>query len=282
MSDRAAAPAAAPRTRVRLADVRRLFRLIGDIRQLGADPNVWRPHMAARLRKLFDAEIVISSEIHFRTAPSPAPGQTALRMIDIGWGIDRDQGAWRIETTRDNESPETYYLHVGQPTAAAPAAAPDASGEAGQLVPVVPARRVYGGTTFILSQYPLPHAAAVDQLGLHRAYGDKPFTSVDHRLVRMFHTELGRLWRRDALRRAKDPETALPPRLQQTLAELLAGSSEKQIALKLSLSRHTIHNYVKALHQRFGVSSRGELLARAGKERETFTPQLSMELPRDL
>jgi DNA-binding CsgD family transcriptional regulator len=264
---------AATRTRVRLADVRRLFRLIGEIRELAGDPNVWRPHMAMRLRRLFDAEIVISSEIHFRTAAG-----AGLRMIDIGWGIDRDNGAWRIETQRDNESPETYYLHVGHPPAPDSAAA---TGEGGQLVPVVPARRVYGGTTFILSQFPLPHAAAVDQLGLHRAYGDQPFTSVDHRLVRLFHVELGRLWRKDALRRAKDPDTALPPRLQQTLAELLAGSSEKQIALKLELSRHTIHNYVKALHQRFGVSSRGELLAKTGKQQQKggFTPKLSLELP---
>ena len=58
-------------------------------------------------------------------------------------------------------------------------------------------------------------------------------------------------------------------------------TTETSIALKLELSRHTIHNYVKALHQRFGVSSRGELLARVGKEHSSFTPKLSMELPRD-
>ena len=51
--------------------------------------------------------------------------------------------------------------------------------------------------------------------------------------------------------------------------------------MRLELSRHTIHNYVKALHQRFGVSSRGELLARVGKEKASFTPKLSMELPRE-
>jgi DNA-binding NarL/FixJ family response regulator len=126
----------------------------------------------------------------------------------------------------------------------------------------------------------LKHAGAVDQLGIHRAWGDEPFTSAHHRLVRLLHVELGRLWRRDALRKAKDPASTLPPRLSQTLEELLKGSSEKEIALRLELSRHTIHNYVKALHQRFGVSSRGELLARAGKDRDMFTPQLSMNLPR--
>lgn len=52
------------------------------------------------------------------------------------------------------------------------------------------------------------------------------------------------------------------PRAKQTLELLLAGDSEKQIARKLSLSRHTIHVYVKALYRGLGVSSRGELLAR--------------------
>lgn len=55
---------------------------------------------------------------------------------------------------------------------------------------------------------------------------------------------------------------ALPPRLHQTLGHLLQGDGEKQIALKLGLSQHTVHVYVKSLHKRFNVSSRAELLAR--------------------
>ncbi len=54
----------------------------------------------------------------------------------------------------------------------------------------------------------------------------------------------------------------LSPRQQQTLAHLLSGDSEKQIAAKLALSRHTVHAYVKTLYRHFGASSRGELLAR--------------------
>lgn len=54
----------------------------------------------------------------------------------------------------------------------------------------------------------------------------------------------------------------LSPRMRQTLDGLLAGDSEKQIAHKLALSKHTVHVYVKALYKGFGVCSRGELLAR--------------------
>lgn len=54
----------------------------------------------------------------------------------------------------------------------------------------------------------------------------------------------------------------LPKRMSQILMALLAGASEKQIAASLSISPHTVHTYVKQLHKRLDVSSRGELLAR--------------------
>ena len=65
------------------------------------------------------------------------------------------------------------------------------------------------------------------------------------------------------LRGGPMPETAdLAPRLRQTLQHLLDGDSEKQIAAKLALSRHTVHVYVKGLYRHFGASSRAELLSR--------------------
>ncbi len=57
-----------------------------------------------------------------------------------------------------------------------------------------------------------------------------------------------------------DPK--LSPRERQTLQYLLAGDSEKQVAAKLDISRHTVHIYVKTLYKHFGVNSRGELLAK--------------------
>jgi len=61
----------------------------------------------------------------------------------------------------------------------------------------------------------------------------------------------------------EDPRVAaLPPRLKCLLFELLEGDSEKEIANRLELSRHTIHEYVKAIYARLDVSSRSELMAR--------------------
>lgn len=227
--------------------------------------------MLQGLLRLVDAEIVVSSEVH---AARPRRGGP-VRVVDRGWGADRDGQVWRIETVRDDVTPAELWL--------APVASPaPETADGDESVAVRPLQPLHAGQCFILSQSPLPHAGAVDQLGLHRTSIDSPFTRRDHRLVRLFHLELARFWRKDALKRAADPTASLPPRLNQTLEGLLSGDSEKQIALRLELSRHTIHNYIKALHQRFGVSSRGELLAKVNqaKDSQAFRPRLSLELPR--
>jgi DNA-binding CsgD family transcriptional regulator len=54
----------------------------------------------------------------------------------------------------------------------------------------------------------------------------------------------------------------LSPRMRQTLELLVRGDSERQIALKLKISPHTVHVYVKQLYKRFNANSRGELLSR--------------------
>jgi DNA-binding NarL/FixJ family response regulator len=54
---------------------------------------------------------------------------------------------------------------------------------------------------------------------------------------------------------------SLSPRLRDTLRELLTGAGEKEIALRLGLSPHTAHQYVKTLYRRFHVASRAQLMA---------------------
>ena len=48
------------------------------------------------------------------------------------------------------------------------------------------------------------------------------------------------------------------------------------MSTRLGISPHTVHNYVKALHQRMGVTSRGELLAKAAPPAASFVPKLSV------
>lgn len=54
----------------------------------------------------------------------------------------------------------------------------------------------------------------------------------------------------------------LSRRAIETLHYLCQGSSEKQVAKALGLSRHTVHAYVKELHRKCGVNTRAELLSK--------------------
>jgi DNA-binding CsgD family transcriptional regulator len=71
-------------------------------------------------------------------------------------------------------------------------------------------------------------------------------------------------WRAAAAKIEASPHR-LSPRLRQTLACLVEGNSEKQVAAELGVSPTTVHQYVTALYRHFGVRSRGELLARVLK-----------------
>lgn len=55
----------------------------------------------------------------------------------------------------------------------------------------------------------------------------------------------------------------LSPRQRETLTLLLQGKTEKEVAVALGLSTHTVHQYVKGLYRLYGVTTRGALVARA-------------------
>ena len=81
--------------KLRLNDVRAMFRLIGDIRSMGSDPAKWRTHLVRRLHTLLHAAVVVSSEIHVRTiAGQRTDGK--VRIIDVGWGCDGHDEIWQI------------------------------------------------------------------------------------------------------------------------------------------------------------------------------------------
>ncbi len=61
--------------------------------------------------------------------------------------------------------------------------------------------------------------------------------------------------------RPQDAARALSPRQRDTLTLLLQGLSDKEVASRLGISRHTVNEYVKGIYLRLGVHSRGSLFA---------------------
>jgi DNA-binding CsgD family transcriptional regulator len=106
---------------------------------------------------------------------------------------------------------------------------------------------------------------ATTVIGLLRAIGERDFSSREQELLRFFHDELGRLVGRSLISATEPSAEGLSPRLRQTLACLLEGDSEKQVADRLGLSQTTIHQYVTTLYRHFRVRSRAQLLAHTWK-----------------
>ena len=72
--------------------------------------------------------------------------------------------------------------------------------------------------------------------------------------------------RRDASSRKRPidegaPDPALAPRVRDTLEGLMTGASDKEIARRLGISQHTVHQYVKTLLKAYAVDNRVQLVA---------------------
>jgi DNA-binding CsgD family transcriptional regulator len=104
---------------------------------------------------------------------------------------------------------------------------------------------------------------AISMLVVHRSVGERNFSAREQHLLHFFHQELTPLIGRALVSATEPTPSDLSRRLRQTLACLLQGDSEKQVAARLGLSHSTIHQYVMTLYRRFGVQSRPQLLAHA-------------------
>jgi DNA-binding CsgD family transcriptional regulator len=245
---------------LRLQDIRDAYRLIGDCRDLGSDPVLWHGRMLEGLARLIGAAAATGGEGRWQR-----PGGVPQPLSAFSAGLDA-AGQRRYQVyMRESETPN-------DPTMKALSDIP------GWLVvrkrtEVVPDDEWYRSTLFndYLRPGHLNHALysvrqisedhTISAIGLYRALGERDFSHRDRQFLRFFHAELGRLIG-NSLVSGFDPDPLqLPRRERETLACLLEGDSEKQVAARLGVSSLTAHQYVKSLYGRFGVHSRAELLA---------------------
>ena len=126
---------------------------------------------------------------------------------------------------------------------------------------------------YLISARALPAIGVFSAIGMAGRLGDRTFGGRQRQLLEVLHHELALLWQTPTLTPQPQWRRELSPRLTQVLDALLEGLSEKQVALRLGLRRPTVHNYITRLHELLGVSSRGELLAKA-RPRTEFRPRL--------
>jgi DNA-binding CsgD family transcriptional regulator len=100
-------------------------------------------------------------------------------------------------------------------------------------------------------------------LGHLRRAIDPPFGDKDVQIMSLMLRAAAPMIDREVCQRASMfDQPKLSPRQHEVLLMLLAGESEKEIAVKIHRSVHTVHTFIRQIYKLFEVSSRGELMAR--------------------
>jgi DNA-binding CsgD family transcriptional regulator len=249
---------------LRVRDVRDAYRLIGECRDFGSDPALWQMHMFAGLCHLVGAKSAAGGEGFWIR-----PTQAIRPLSSFAYGQD----------TRHRELYAAFLREIKPEGDAILCALADVPGRVLTRTrsAVVSDRHWYRSADFndyrkpaginhcLASVFEISQDGAIAVITLHRGIGERDFSPREVRLLEFFHEELGRLVGRQLVSATEPAADQLPRRLRQTLVCLVEGDSEKQAAARLGLSPTTVHEYVTALYRRFGVRSRGELLAHVMK-----------------
>jgi DNA-binding CsgD family transcriptional regulator len=252
--------------RLRLSDVRAIFRLVGECRELGVDATLWRRHMLTELARLTGGQVGMGGLARTKDGlllPVPAT------MLDVGWAGPREREVFG-QFFKDQmflQDPALQALRpllsrFGKPTT-------QLTRSRRQLVDdrLWYKSAAYGdyhrpsGTDDGLMSFVQTHAGELHTITLHRPPGANSFSGREWRLLHVFHAELAAYLRTELAPVGTDPISSLSPRLRQVLVSLLEGDSEKQAAARLGLTRDSAHQYVKAVYRRFNVNTRAELMA---------------------
>lgn len=251
-------------TRLRTRDLRNLYQLLGECCELGADPIAWREHLSGQLPSQFGFQVVHYLEVKVVATP----------FRELHWARPLYGVAIGYSTPSDRK-PLEAHLEKGRPEDC-PCITPDwlqRTLKVGHWSSS-PDRSAYLQTMFFNEHVKPSHLddgmtghhtlapGHIRWLSVARALGDRIFSQRECRLMKLLNLELARLLGKKLARIGEPSITDLPPRQRDVLVALMEGDSERQAALRLGISHHTVHDYVKMLHTRFGVRSRGELLAR--------------------
>jgi len=253
--------------RLRAPDLRAIYELAQECRELGDDHTHWHTHWLRGLGRLVGAELVVGGTV----VPQADGRIEAVNTVVWGWENGFDQRAfYRALTESGGEVSQSPLItaYFRRPV--------EAAGVGLTRTDLIPDREWYPTAYYRQIQA----AIGID----HSLVTFRPFAPTSGRWNSACFTRGMDARKEFGLRdRARVQEAQalvtplvggplagftepspleLAPRVRQVLACLLEGDSDKQITTRLRLGTHTVNQYVKAIFKHFRVNSRPELLAR--------------------
>lgn len=251
---------------LRLSDVRAVFQLVGECRELWADPAAWRERWFEGASELVGAVATIGGELEgFFHEPRCRLLQVIYTGLDEN-GRERHQRYLRekgydtidppleaysrnLQSLTTHSHPQLIRRDVWQRSVLfneffRPERIDDRMLSTSRFSPLEKGRsRLYNGIT------------------LYRGLGDRPFSERDRRVIHLLHRELCPLIGTVLATCQQRSLHGLSPRLREVLECFLDGDSEQQVALRLHLSRATVNQYAGMLYRHFRVGNRAELMS---------------------
>jgi DNA-binding CsgD family transcriptional regulator len=241
---------------VRTADVQAILRIVGGAAELWYQPELQRQFTLDSLCQLFDAKVGYCDTLELGVADEAHPPAVA-------YGLEDDAKA-AFEIAFRSAEPRDPLLEVVRAvdgrvvSFSRQDAVADADWYASDCFRRL--REPYGVDHTLSVKVTASSIGRKTVLTMCRAKGAEPFSDREIHLCELCLSEMA--WPFTPALTFQDPRLgSLAPRQRKVMELLLIGDGEKQVAMKLGLSRHTVHQYVKELYEALKVSSRSELLA---------------------
>jgi len=243
-----------------LNDVERLIRLVAT----AGDPTIDIPiHERKRTLVAGVCEMVQADVWMWNTCvanPDKAGDVMATCIMDDGWQDDAE----RLRFLQLLVDPHVGHALQSRVMEALAGETPVTYNRQEFILPEVaswalPAWEKVGLSDSLLAVYPLG-GMAYSGVGLHRRGVKPPFSDRDRMIVHTAFRQVDWLHRHGSDVPAASKVLELSPRQREVLMYLLGADTQRQIAMKLGLSEHTVGDYVKQIYRRFEVNSRPELL----------------------
>ncbi len=253
---------------LRNTDVRAVYQLLGECCELGADPLVWRHHMLTQFNQLLGC----TASVDIEATLVPTSAGMALRpsfALSPG-GYSNTETTVLTKCLREMPIEDNPLVSaLLQNSSGSEARVGHRRGWVGD--------RAWERCGFVRDYLShinwndtllgiLPPQRGIRVFTLTREKKDVHFTPRDASVLSLFLNELATISEVRLSAVGGGSLMNLPPRMREVLMAMSDGDNEKQIAMRLSISRNTVHEYARRLFSRYGVSSRAELLLRTARQ----------------
>jgi DNA-binding CsgD family transcriptional regulator len=250
-----------------LPEIRKVHRLIQECRDLGDDCAVWNDHLIRGMQLLVDGDVVAAGQI----AGVRSGKFASLGLLDVGWERGFDRSGWNnglaLWMSNPYYSPVMCagYRHVVEgigPAVISPQEVlPENDWHRTEAYQAV--IDAMGCVHHLGCVFGIPTGPDDTQIWVfNRGKGKRAFNEREQAIVEYLSEAITPLIGGTLAGFREVRPSQLAPRVRQVLACALEGDGDKQIALRLRISDHTVNQYMKLIYRHFHVNSRAELLSR--------------------